>query len=368
MAIPSIALIPSGYKAQKVYSVLPTNGDADLTFARASSAVRVNQSDLLETVTTGVPRLDYSDGGCPSLLLEPQSTNLMTYSEDFTQWSVIGTPIVTSNYSISPKGILEADRIQLDLGDKVYLTSNQSGSLTFSIYLKGSGTVDLRDSDNSSRLTVALTNQWVRYSFSFNEPISNIQISQVTGSSDFSAWGAQLEQQSYATSYIATAGAIATRLAETASKTGLASYINSTEGVLYFSAKALANNLTFRFISLSDGTTANCIQVYWRTSSNQLVFAYIKNSVITSNITYTLSDITQLNKYAVKWKENDFALWINGVEVAVNSNGGVLTSSILNRLAFDNGSGSSVFYSETKDLRVYNTALTDAELTTLTTL
>ena len=30
MATPSIAMIPSGYKAEKIYSVLPTDGDGDL--------------------------------------------------------------------------------------------------------------------------------------------------------------------------------------------------------------------------------------------------------------------------------------------------------------------------------------------------
>ena len=42
MAIPKLAMIPSGYKEGKVYSVLPTNGDGDFTFSRGSSATRVN--------------------------------------------------------------------------------------------------------------------------------------------------------------------------------------------------------------------------------------------------------------------------------------------------------------------------------------
>ena len=75
MAIPSIAMIPSGYKANKLYSVLPTNGDGDFTTTRNTVATRVNENGLIEEVASNVPRLDYSDGGCPSLLLEPTSTN-----------------------------------------------------------------------------------------------------------------------------------------------------------------------------------------------------------------------------------------------------------------------------------------------------
>jgi hypothetical protein len=78
--IPSLALIPSGYKASKVYSVLPTDGTGDFTFTRSGNATRVNSEGLIELVSTNVPRLNYPliDGvvqGCPSLLLEPQRIN-----------------------------------------------------------------------------------------------------------------------------------------------------------------------------------------------------------------------------------------------------------------------------------------------------
>ena len=47
MAIPSLAMIPSGYKDGKVYSVLPTNGE---DFDRGSNATRVNKDGLIETM------------------------------------------------------------------------------------------------------------------------------------------------------------------------------------------------------------------------------------------------------------------------------------------------------------------------------
>ena len=73
MAIPTLAMIPSGYKAGKLYSVLPSDGTGDFTVARNSVATRVNQSGLIEEVDVNVPRLDYSAGGCPVLLTEIQS-------------------------------------------------------------------------------------------------------------------------------------------------------------------------------------------------------------------------------------------------------------------------------------------------------
>ena len=48
MAIPNLALIPTGYKAGKVYSVLPETGVGDFAFTRASAATRINSAGLLE--------------------------------------------------------------------------------------------------------------------------------------------------------------------------------------------------------------------------------------------------------------------------------------------------------------------------------
>ena len=90
----SLLFIPSGYKSQKVYSIFPTDGDGDFDFSRSGSATRIAKNGLITTVDSNVPRLEYPliDGvvnGCPSLLLEPQRTNLVTYSEDFSQWYCI---------------------------------------------------------------------------------------------------------------------------------------------------------------------------------------------------------------------------------------------------------------------------------------
>jgi hypothetical protein len=113
--IPSLALIPSGVKASKVYSVLPTDGVGDFDFTRSGNATRVNSDGLIELVSTNVPRLNYPliDGvvsGCPSLLLEPSRLNVATYSEDFSNGvysKLNGT--VTTNTAISPDGTQNAD-------------------------------------------------------------------------------------------------------------------------------------------------------------------------------------------------------------------------------------------------------------------
>ena len=134
-------MIPSGYKPEKVYSVLPTNGDGDLFFDRNTPATRVNKDGLIEQVGTDVPTLDYSDGSCPSLLLERYSLNLALYSEDFTNtfWATGGT-IRTSGF-LSPSGELNACLVK-DEGSNYMASSGMSlissRTYTLSVYLKAS--------------------------------------------------------------------------------------------------------------------------------------------------------------------------------------------------------------------------------------
>ena len=105
MAKPKLALIPAS-QGSKVFSVLPSDGSGDFDFSRSGSATRINSQGLIETVSNGQSRLNYPmiDGkvvGCPSLLLEPQRTNLLEYSEDFTQgWSTsrIESPYIADSY------------------------------------------------------------------------------------------------------------------------------------------------------------------------------------------------------------------------------------------------------------------------------
>ena len=75
---PILALIPSGYNEDNVYSVLQNDATGDFIFARASKGTRVRKDGLLEEVGDGtddIPRLDWYNDQCPSLLLEPQRTN-----------------------------------------------------------------------------------------------------------------------------------------------------------------------------------------------------------------------------------------------------------------------------------------------------
>ena len=117
MAKPKLALIPAA-QGSKLFSVLPSSGVGDFDFTRSGSATRINSQGLIETVDDGVSRLNYPmiDGkvvGCPHHILEPQRTNLFTYSQSFQGWSDTGTNTTTvQDDAISPDGSLNALKIK----------------------------------------------------------------------------------------------------------------------------------------------------------------------------------------------------------------------------------------------------------------
>ena len=178
-------------------------------------------------------------------------------------------------------------------------------------------------------------------------------------------WGAQLEEQSFATSYIPTSGSTVTRLKDAAFGAGSSDLINSTEGVLYFEGSALADDGTNRFISLTDGSNDNRILFGYRAISNQ-IFARIEgNNSASVDLTTVLSN-TEINaKIAISYDSSyNYKMFVNGFLV----DSGVGTDSIvgLDRLDFTNASGTENFYGKTKALAVFKEALTDDELECLT--
>tara|TARA_R110000803_G_scaffold50002_1_gene103948 strand:- start:643 stop:1674 length:1032 start_codon:yes stop_codon:yes gene_type:complete len=318
---PSLALIPSAYKVGSTASVLPTNGTGDFTHTRSTTATRINSSGAIETMAINVPRIDHTDGGCPILLLEPQSTNLYINSDVLVTQNVTTT---ANDYTVSFYG---------------------TGSITFS----GTHSGTLTGTGVSDRVSITFT------------ATAGTLISNVSGS----VLNSQAEALSYPTSYIPTDGTTVTRTADVCGGAGDVSTFNSVEGVLYAEIAASVNDLSFRNIAVSNGTSGNAIKLYYTSTSNSITMQVRFNTSLEVLITASVSDITSLNKIAVKWKVNNFTMWINGVEVAASLSGDVPIG--LNVLSLDDGGGGSDFYGKVKQIQVFKTVLTDAELITLTT-
>ena len=139
----------------------------------------------------------------------------------------------------------------------------------------------------------------------------------------------------YTTSYIPTSGSTVTRSADVANNSGNADLFNDSEGVLYAEVERFDNDTAFLSISISDSSVNNNVSLKFRNTTN-LVWGNIKSGgVQTALMQYTATNLAALNKIALKYKENDFALWFNGVQVLTDTSGTAPTG--LNELAFDNG-------------------------------
>ena len=406
----SLVQIPSGYKSGTLYNVLPNDADGDFDFTRASTATRVDENGLIETIATGTPRLNYPllDGVVqdnPALLLEPSRTNTQPYSEQFDNaaWTK-GNSSISANQITSPDGSQTADKwieaSDTSVKHQLYDFSNISsaGTYHFSCFFKknertriamgslsGGAEGAIFDLDNgtivraSDGVTTASEiqdygNGWYRCIVTIVTTgavtVGFTLVSSGTtttyngdGSSSVYLWGAMIEVGSYPTSYIPTSGSSVTRSADAANGAGTAADFNDSEGVLFANIAALANDSTVRRIALSNSANNKLIRFDYSNSSNRML-ALIFDGTPELNVFSDAYDIQTPNKFAIKYKSGDNSFFINGFKIDGNNDS--ISMSGLSELDFDDGAGSDDFYGNTKEVIVFNEALSDTELEALT--
>ena len=398
----------NGNWATKEDSVLAYNDENNnfkplpFDFTRASTATYVDSDGLIKTAKQGEARIDYTDNTDGHLLLEPSRSNLLLRSEDFTtSWSRVNSSI-TANQITAPDGTQTADLFQENTATGSHdIRQNKSGlttgvSYTYSIFVKeylagntrriafyiggvnSSGTFDfstetLTSSTFDRAEVVKYENGWYRLIISdittgttFNNIIilDNGSVASYTGdgTSGFYIWGAQLEQGSYPTSYIPTEGSAVTRLADVCNGAGNSDIFNDSEGVLYAEMSSLSLS-GYRALSLSDGTSSNRVQIWlWNDGT---IFTYVVAQGSTSYSRFDSVDATNMNKISISYKQNQFNTFINGIKTHSDTLGNTPTG--LNNLKFSDIDGSALLLGKIKEIKVYNTALSDSELETLTT-
>jgi hypothetical protein len=508
-------MIPSGYKASKLYSAKPTDGTGDLTFTRTgSTATRVNESGIIEkcrtnlvlnsatlvtqnvtvvaapytlsifgtgsvvltgtgsgtltgtgaanrvsltftptagtltltvagsvtsaqleigdiatayipttaaAVTVGpianLPRLDYTGGGCPKLLMEPTRTNLLTYSEQFNNviWDKTGTTI-TSNATTSPDGYTNADKIVATsaTGTKftfqllnstiglaytgsaffkaseynyVFLRLGGIGGNLYVIYNLSTQAVVSTSGMTSTSIT-SFGNGWYRITATATATGANIapvfmvipstgytlnaqNIPEFTGDnvSGGFIWGAQVEVGSFATSYIPTNNATVTRNIDSAIKTSATALIGQTEGTIYseINVSTLPGILNRDIIFLSDGTTNNTVHIgFSHTLSNTITARVVVSGSPLATIDSAVLSATGTYKVAMAYKLNDIVFYINGVQIGVDTSATIPTCSQLN--IGSNLTPAAPLSDGIKSSIVFKTRLSNVDLATLTTI
>jgi len=373
------------------------------------------------TTRLNMPRVDYLNNSNGSLILEPQRSNLITHSSDFSAWTKEN---VTngSNVNTSPDGTENADTV-IDSATNTrhinYLsfTGNLATERTLSVYAKQnslrylflsvtnsgdsncysaifdlqSGVVSatkVNGSATNSASIQSMGNGWYRCIISGTMTTGTTSFFPLIGTSDRSGftgslqnnnapiytgsgqsiylWGAQLEEGSYPTTLINTSGSSVTRNQDACSISNVADRINSSEGVLFAEISALNDDLTNRAISLSDGTLNNGIHIEYFNVSNRIRFRVYAGGVLRATIQAIGITITNTNKLALKWESGFMTVYINGT-IVNTAQAIAATPTGLDRLKFDLGQGSSKFIGKANQIQVYSTALSNSELAELTT-
>ena len=383
------------------------------TFTALDAGIMLSNEGLTTTVINNISIKEYlgqevvPDSGCGSWLFEPQSTNTINNSN--SNFIAVNMDLVYNDVK-SPDGTQNAFKATTTTtgGSQFRPNQTQITPSTFSIFLKygnnqwyqvinSSATgfyanIDVQngvfgtsgaDTDNLSVKDYG--NGWFRFSGTFTSASTTGSIRVYASSSSSAGWagvsapigsyvygyGFQVEALDYATSYIPTEGTQKTRNQDVCTNGGGLASINSTEGVIYWEGAKLQEASGTQVLGLSDGSGANRIGFQTSPNVNQIRFVVDAGGNQASKF-FVLDDITDFNKYALKWKQDDFSFWVNGIKIGTDTSGNVPALNALNTLDFyygtGNGTGIYNFTAKTKALAVWKEALSDEELTELTTI
>jgi hypothetical protein len=323
-----------------------------------------------------VPRLDYSNGTCPSLLVEPQRTNLVLYSQQFdnADWNNYALNVtVTANTTISPDGTQNADTVTFGAFGFLYQSFAIIGlaSVTFSIYSKSATQIitfgGATPLGTDVYTTINVGNGWFRQILTrtfTGGGTGTLQILPFGNNVTAFLWGAQLEIGSYPTSYIPTTSAAVTRNADQVYKQGISSLIGQTQGVLFTDFVCDGFDDYGTPLSVNDGTASNYIWLTTFASGN--IRAEVYNGSVQASITYTGGVVGQRYKVAFAYKQNDFVMYVNGTQIGTDTSGNIPPS--LSRIDYNLVNNWSLALLKVNLSALFPTRLTNAELAQLTTL
>ena len=386
----SILLTPTAYTASKIESIKPNTSVGDFDFTRATIATRVNSSSFIQSIASGLPRIDFT-GSTGHWLIESESTNLDVASAALTTgWTATTGASQGVETGITPFGISgNIKRVSgatndppnwvdgVDALKKQYTVTatDPASTFTFSVYVKsaGSSTVNIQIRNNTAGPSnrtgaITLTSDWQRLSATLAVTTTTTKIGIVIAGTDGDILlsGAQLEAQEFATSLIPTDGSTVTRNQDLAINSGDTSLINSTEGVLYGElASFTSSGEPERNISLSNSTLNNTAEIGYSPGTNLARFRVRANNVTILAESLSVSDATQFSKMAIKYKSEDIRVFLDGSQVITDTSSFTFASDLA-ELALDRGNGNNPFTGKIKSIVVFKNALDNDELEALT--
>jgi len=386
---------------------------------------QLNEGALLDYQMTetrlNIPRLDYSLGSCPNILLEPQRTNLALFSEQFDNaWWGKATISVTANTTTSPSGLVNADTLDEGttssihrlLGTAVSITAGSTNS--FSLYVK-KGTMRyfrlvINDANDTTRWIAAqfdldtqtfttgsgvggggtivstsiqsVGNGWFRvnlvgsitlagqvFPIVFGSDGTAINAGDGRGGNPYSGtnrtlfiWGAQLEAGAYPTSYIPTSSASVTRNADVISRGNIFTngLITASGGTWFVDLRnniARNRDVSSR-LGIGDNSTLSVNSFAFIPTSSLGRLSI--NKYIAGVLTTLYTTTANTSKIVIKWNGATADVFENGVKVVTAT---AFTSTALEFIAnTTNGVPINI-----NSMALFPTPLTDTQCIALTT-
>ena len=425
-AAPSLLIVPYRSKTGKLYSQIPTSGAGDFTVTRNTTATRFTSAGLIESVASGIPRLDYytsgGTAGCPALLVEPAGTNLCLQSTDTTtSWTlggnltsgaidVIGVSGINLTVAVSGSSIGDTPGANRMATINATLTSGSTYTISFLMKKTGAHTIggffantsgatatafgsgfDVSGSFSSGSLiaTSPITNRIrrverfgtdvFRCSETFTMTATNVltvlrlgptvSVTSLTNSAVGTTMGfaaPQIELGSIPTSFIPTAAASGSRSADVISVSGAVSgSIGQTEGTIYCEfVNTLVASYAESYMYRVFADANNEIWARKEGGGNTYSFRWRANSQNTNFLNVAVPN--GVSKIAFGYKSGDTALFLNGSQVATTNTDVRAFSVNPTTIALGSTSSGQFFNDRIRAVALYTTRLTNAELAALT--
>ena len=344
-------------------------------------------------VLDNLPRIDYTSGSA-QLLMEPARTNYLPHSEYLEEWQNLLGATLTVNAATAPDGTSTATSWDSPTSTYRILrtvpqTLSASTNYVFSFYAKNidadgasyrvwNNTTETNVITATSYISQINTSDWTRIEVPFTTSATPTdEYSCYVGSSSFTGeilfWGAQLEEGSYATSYIPTYGAQDTRDLDyvqdltSTSSTGITNNYNTT---VFFDGSVFRNTGNTRIAALYSSSVAQNPRVLLylaENSGNHKVIVQYRVSGQTdvyadsgSGYDFAIGDRI---KMAMRLDGTSLDLFVNGVK---QSTATIVQGDPIEVLRLkDESADLGHFFN---DFQVFSSSLSDAECIALTTL
>ncbi len=329
------------------------------SFTRASIGTYFDSTGVLQTAASGVPRFDWDPitHAARGILIEESRTNLLTYSAlsstSGTGWSGSNTSFMTVNNPGSlPVGAPACLRDEVNTGQSSgfvtkSLVLSPSTVYTFSVWVYVPSNVPVGKAflaawyNNAGWQTILSQatverDQWVRKTLTFTTnatyttTIVGAGISTGTPGLQSYACLAQLEQGSFATSYIPTTSATVTRAADFL-QIPVGSWFSGTAGTFWASSISTASGAGNwrRVAEVSDGTSSNRIFI-GDSGGPTSTYAQVQKA---GTIEAALSDgvaLGAVRKQALAYKVNDIGYVLNNGALGGDASAALPAVSALN--------------------------------------